>query len=173
MNWRFTGRSGRPAEAAVVGNGCGRRRRAAIFVLPWGGTRFSFCVTRCFLLLYCATSSFLVSTIPMFKIYKFSKFQSFKVPKFQSFEISTFQNSQIRNSRKQMCGTHTHTLPKLYNNLTSPKINSIGFGAQGHVRKCRNHRNDGVEGSHITKSESYKFKLEQNNTTELSSISIP
>ena len=52
----------------------------------------------------------------------------------------------------------------------SPKINDIAFGAQGHVRKSRTHRNEGVEGSHLTKSKSYKFKLKQNNTTELLSI---
>ena len=28
--------------------------------------------------------------------------------------------------------------------LGSPKINIIGFGAQGHVKKSRNHRNEGV-----------------------------
>ena len=55
----------------------------------------------------------------------------------------------------------------------SPKVNHIGFGAQGHVRKSRNHSNEGFEGSHITKSKSYKFKLEQNNPTELLSISFP
>ena len=53
----------------------------------------------------------------------------------------------------------------------SPKTTSIGFGAQGHVQKSRNHRNDGFEGSHITKSESSKFKLKQNNTMELLNFS--
>ena len=57
--------------------------------------------------------------------------------------------------------------------LGSPKMNNIGFGAQGHVRKSRNHRNEGFEGSHISKSKSYKPKLKQNNTTELLSISSP
>ena len=52
----------------------------------------------------------------------------------------------------------------------SPKINSIGFGARGHVQKSRNHRNEQFEGSHINKLESYKFKLKRNNTTELLSI---
>ena len=33
--------------------------------------------------------------------------------------------------------------------LGSPKINNIGVGAQGHVRKSRNQRNEGFEGSHI------------------------
>ena len=50
-------------------------------------------------------------------------------------------------------------------------MNHIGFVAQGHVRKSRNPRNDGLDVSHITKSNSYKFKLKQNNTTELLSIS--
>ena len=54
----------------------------------------------------------------------------------------------------------------------SPKIINIGFGAQGHVRKSRNHRNEGFEGSHESKSKSYKYKLEQSNTTELLSISF-
>ena len=52
----------------------------------------------------------------------------------------------------------------------SPKINTIGFGAHGHVQKSRNHRNDGFDGSHITIPKSYKFQLEQNDTTELLSI---
>ena len=30
--------------------------------------------------------------------------------------------------------------------LVSPKINFNGFGKKGHVRKPRNHRNEGVEG---------------------------
>ena len=57
--------------------------------------------------------------------------------------------------------------------LVSPKIKINGFGAQGHARKCRNHRNEGLEGSPMSKSKTYKFKLKQNNTTELSSISSP
>ena len=57
--------------------------------------------------------------------------------------------------------------------LGAPKINNTGFGAQGHVQKSRNHRNDGFEGSHICKSKSYKCKMEQNNTTEHLSISFP
>ena len=55
----------------------------------------------------------------------------------------------------------------------SPKINHSGFGAQGHVWKSRNHRNEGFEGSPITRSKSYKLKLEQNSTTELLSIYFP
>ena len=57
--------------------------------------------------------------------------------------------------------------------MGSPKINDIGLGAQGHVQKSRNHRNEGVEGSPISKSKSCKFELEQNNPTELLSISFP
>ena len=30
----------------------------------------------------------------------------------------------------------------------SPKIHNMGFGAQGHLQKSRNHRNEGFEGSH-------------------------
>ena len=55
----------------------------------------------------------------------------------------------------------------------SPKINNIGFGAHGHIQKSRNHRNEGFECSHISKSKSYKFKLKQIKTTELLSISFP
>ena len=39
--------------------------------------------------------------------------------------------------------------------------------------KYRNHRNEEVEGSPISKLKSYKFKLKQNNITELSHISFP
>ena len=55
----------------------------------------------------------------------------------------------------------------------SPKIKLDGSGARGHVRKSPNHRNEGFEGSPISKSKSYKFKLGQNSTTELLSISFP
>ena len=54
----------------------------------------------------------------------------------------------------------------------SPKINVIGFGAQGHVRELGNHSNEGFEGSRVSKSKSYEFKLKQNNSTELLSISF-
>ena len=55
----------------------------------------------------------------------------------------------------------------------SPKINNnFGFGAQGHVRQSRNHGNEGLEGSPISKSKSYKLKLEQNNMKGLLSISL-
>ena len=58
-----------------------------------------------------------------------------------------------------------------YPGLSKDKIN--GVGAQGHVRKSRNHRNGRFEGAHISKSESYKFEWKRNNTTELLSISFP
>ena len=54
-----------------------------------------------------------------------------------------------------------------------PKIKMNGFGAQGHVEKARNHRNEAFEGSHIMKSKSSKFKMEQNKNTELLNISLP
>ena len=43
----------------------------------------------------------------------------------------------------------------------------IGLGKKGHVQKSRNDGNDGFEGSPITKSKSYKFKMKRDNTTEL------
>ena len=54
----------------------------------------------------------------------------------------------------------------------SQKITRTGLGSPGHVRKSRNHGNEGFEGSPISKSKSYKFKLKQNNTMELLSISF-
>ena len=57
--------------------------------------------------------------------------------------------------------------------LVSPKVNHIGFGAHGHVQKSQNHRNEGFERSHITKSKQYKSKMDQNNKTQLLSISFP
>ena len=57
--------------------------------------------------------------------------------------------------------------------LVSQKINNIDFEAQGHVRKSQNHRDEGFERSPITKSKSYKFKMEQNNLPELLSLSFP
>ena len=44
---------------------------------------------------------------------------------------------------------------------------------KGHVQQSRNHINEGFEGSHISKSRSYKLKMKQNNTTELLSTSFP
>ena len=38
--------------------------------------------------------------------------------------------------------------------LVYPKINEFGFGSQGHVRKSRNHENDGFSASPISKSKS-------------------
>ena len=52
----------------------------------------------------------------------------------------------------------------------SPKIKNIGLGAQGHVQKSRKHRNEGFEGFPIMKSKSDKFKLKQDNITELLNI---
>ena len=42
----------------------------------------------------------------------------------------------------------------------SPKINHIGFGAQGQVRKSRNHRNEGFEGSHMEQIEKLEVQIE-------------
>ena len=55
----------------------------------------------------------------------------------------------------------------------SPKIKINGVGAQGHVPKSRNHRNEGLAGSQIRKSKSCKFKLKRNNTMELLSTPFP
>ena len=55
----------------------------------------------------------------------------------------------------------------------SPKMNSIGFGAQGHFQKSRNHRKDRFEDSHINKSKTCKSKVTQNSTMELRNISLP
>ena len=52
----------------------------------------------------------------------------------------------------------------------SPKIKIIGSGSKEPVRKSRNHRNEEFEGFPISKSKRYKFKLKQNNITELLSI---
>ena len=54
--------------------------------------------------------------------------------------------------------------------LGSPKIINIGFEAQGHLQKSRNHRNEGFLGSPISKSKRYKTKMDQNNSPELLSI---
>ena len=54
--------------------------------------------------------------------------------------------------------------------LVSQKMKIDGVGKKGHVRKSRNHENAEFEGSPISKSKSYKFKLKQNNITELLNI---
>ena len=133
------------------------------------------------------------TTIVQFFFCGFPWFQSFKVLKFLSFKVSKFQSANVSKFQKyQRCVGHSfpflaneyqvskHTLLNLivfswiiWSVLVSPKIKIIGFGAQGHVRKSRNHRNEWFEGSHMSKSKSYKFKLEQNNSTELLSIPFP
>ena len=87
---------------------------------------------------------------------------------FQSLDLQHFETHR-NNSFQRICGIFLDLLR--YPGVS--KENNMGFGAQGHVQKSRNDRNEGPEGSHITKSKSYKFKLEQNNTTELLSISFP
>ena len=57
--------------------------------------------------------------------------------------------------------------------MGSHKTNNIGIGARGHVRKLRTHWNEGFKIFPISKSKSYKFKLEQKNTRELLSTSFP
>ena len=57
--------------------------------------------------------------------------------------------------------------------MVLPEIKIVGCGSCGHFQKSRNHRNDGFEGPHINKLKSYKFKLKQNKTTELSNVLFP
>ena len=108
----------------------------------------------------------------------------FKVPKFQNMNsgslrcvgqtfptFSKFQNLKLPQIISFKHGSSFSWI--LWSVLVSPKINNIGVGAQGHVRKPRNHRNEEFEGSHTSKSRSYKFKLKQNNTTEFLSTSFP
>ena len=57
--------------------------------------------------------------------------------------------------------------------LVAPKIKILGFGARGHVQKSQNHGSEEFEGSPISKSKKYKFKLKQNSITELLSIYFP
>ena len=129
---------------------------------------------------------FLVSKFQSFRVSNFqsfniSKFQSSTVPKFQSFKASTFQKKTIflitnfqdvwdthfRNFQNTNCQISRNSVFEMIwdlssiilNVLVSPKIKIIGSGAQGHVQKSRNHENEGFEGSHITKSKSYKSKM--------------
>ena len=83
---------------------------------------------------------------------------------FKIFKSLVFQNHIFR----------PNDLGVFFDYLECPGVSkyNIGFGARGHVRKSRNHENYGFEGPHITKSKSYKLKLKQNRTTELSSISF-
>ena len=82
-----------------------------------------------------------------------------RLPHFKIHKNTTFKNDVVFSD--------------LLSTLVSPRRNNIGFGAHGHVRKSRNHRNERPEGSHISRWKSYKIKMEQNNTTELLSISFP
>ena len=49
----------------------------------------------------------------------------------------------------------------------SPKIKKLVLGRKDTFKNPEIIEMKGFEGSHITKSESHKFKLEQNNSTEL------
>ena len=87
--------------------------------------------------------------------------------KFQKNDFQNFEMYRNNNFRKWFgFSWNFKSIPG------SPKINNIGFGAHGHVPKSRKHENEGVEGSHISKSKSYKLKTKQNNITELLSISF-
>ena len=94
-----------------------------------------------------------------------------------------------------MGGTHTSTISKKENGLSHfpkscffkwfwkfldysecpgvSKDKSCWFwGSWTRPKIPKAQRNEGGEGSHISKSNSYKFRLERNNTTELLSISF-
>ena len=49
----------------------------------------------------------------------------------------------------------------------------MGLDGERDVQKSRNHRNKGFLGSPISKSNTYKFKLNRDNIKELSSTSFP
>ena len=69
------------------------------------------------------------------------------------FKISDFQNADIyaTDTFQNVFGFSWI----IWSILVSPKINNIGFGAQGHVKKSRIHRNEGFSVSLISKSKSY------------------
>ena len=116
-------------------------------------------------------------------IFKISKFQCLRDHKFQSSKNSKMNSNKSRyvghafpnkstssdlKCLKRLSFTEDYGFPWIiWSVLVSPKIDNISFGAQGHDRKSRNHRNEGFEGSHTSKSKSYKIKLKQNCTTEL------
>ena len=139
-------------------------------------------------------SEFQSFKVPKFQSFKVSKFQNSERSKLQSFQVSRFEiyNSKFSNGVRHATQHKNnniisnsqisqHNISKhvsgfsgiVLSFLVSREIYNIGFGAQGHVRKCSNHGNEGFEVSHLTKSKSYKFKMEQTNTTELLSISFP
>ena len=129
--------------------------------------------------------------VPKFQSFNISKcrapkFQNSKVSKFRKFILLNSQNRDERDANLQPLKIQILNFPNSYvwkwlvlfswiiwSVLVSPKINNIGFGAQRHVQKSRNHENEGFEGSPISKSKSYKLKLKQDNTTELLIISSP
>ena len=85
-------------------------------------------------------------------------------PIFSKNDIQYFENSELFIGRLFL------SFWLIWGILVSPKIKITGCWKTAHVPKSRNQRNDGSEGSHISKWKSYKFKLEQNNTTPLLSI---
>ena len=56
-------------------------------------------------------------------------------------------------------------------------MNIISLEKKGHAQKSRNHEHEGIEGSHISKSKSYKSKRKQDNTDgvfeHIFSINLP
>ena len=60
-----------------------------------------------------------------------------------------FRNGQQTQSIQIFQNVWGTPFPNLQQSKGSDlKMNNIGVGAQGHVRKSRNHKNEGIEGSH-------------------------
>ena len=128
---------------------------------------------------------FLVSWFQSFLESKFQRVEDSMIPYYQNSISCFLEDIDLRskmieivlNGSSEFCGTVFSTFPKLCISTTLifpqqcfktyfrisyiftirgyPRIYHIGFGAQGHVRKSRNHRIDGFVGSRISKSKRY------------------
>ena len=132
----------------------------------------------CLLFVLCFKVSWFLSL--WFLSFLISKFIGFLDSTFLGFWVPKIQWSQItkischvfwkmlipysRCSRSFKMDLHDVSVPVfptlenswiIWGILVSPKINNIGFEAQGHVRKPRNHDNEGFSVSPMSKSKSY------------------
>ena len=106
------------------------------------------------------SQGFITRIFMLFGARIFQKVQNFRFPK--SWYFHTYDFEMIL----AFCWT-------IWRVRGSPEIKINGFGAQGHVRKSRNHENEGFSVSPTSKSKSYQSKVKQNNPTELLAISFP
>ena len=90
---------------------------------------------------------------PYLKIQNFKNEKSNFFKKKVGYAISIFKFPNSKISKHDVFGNDSEFSWIIWSVPASPKINNIGLGA--HIRKSRNHRNDELSVSPISKSKSY------------------